>query len=423
MNVAGNLSGQPCRYRGGRGSVRFGLNLIAGLVLGLLATLPAGAADTAPALSRSVYERLQASQELLGAGKTDEAIAQLRDLLADAKIQIYDRAVALQALGHAHLSKDRYRAAISHFKEALALNILPADVQQRLRYNLAQLYLVTEEYAQAVRELKQWFDREAAPKAEAYVLLGSAYLQLERYRDAVRPLQMAIDASAEPKEGWYQSLLAAYYELKDYGECAQLLQTMLRRFPDRASYWQQLAGIQLARERYRDALAVMELAYARGQLEQERDLLQFAQLYSFLNAPYKGGLLLEQEIQRGRVGASAKHWELAGNAWAQAKETDKAIAALEKARAMSQDPKLGLRVAQLYLDAKRWDDASRTLRSTLNGRKLDRESAGRAWMLLGIARYENELLKDAHAAFAEAAKYRKTHDDAQQWLAFLEQAR
>lgn len=412
-------SGPPRLPRAGR----FGWSLAAGLVLGLLAVFPALAADTAPALSRGVYERLQAGQELIEAGKADEAIAQLKELSIDAKIQSYERAVILQALGHAHLNKGHYRAAISHFKEALEPNILPAGVQQRLRYNLAQLYLVTEEVARAAQELNRWFEREAAPKAEAYVLLGSVYLQLERYRDAIRPLRTAIDAGAEPKEGWYQSLLAAYYELKDYGECAQLLETMVRRFPERATYWQQLAGIQLARERYRDAVAVMELAYGRGHLEQERDLLQLAQLYSFLNAPYKAGTLIEKEIRRGRVGAGAKHWELAGNAWVQAKETDRAIAAFEQARAMSQDAKLGLRVAQLYLDAKRWDDASRTLRSMLNDKRLDREGAGRAWMLLGIAHYENQLPEQAHAAFAEASKYRKTQDDARQWLAFLEQTR
>ena len=260
-----------------------------------------------PALSKHAYQRIQSAQELLSAGKTRQAIKILKELVDASTKRPYEQAVALQSLAHAELARDRPAAAIPLLERGLALAVLPDDAQQRTRYNLAQLYMASERFASALKQLKQWFAKEPQPKAEAYALLGSAHLQLKHYRSAVKPLRQAIARSKRARESWYQGLLGAYSELKDYKQCAKLLRTMIKLFPTRGAYWRQLAGIELLRQRYRDALAVMELAYLRGHFESERDLLNLAQLYAQRDAPYKAAQLIEKEIAAGRIRSRRKN--------------------------------------------------------------------------------------------------------------------
>ena len=80
---------------------------------------------------------------------------------------------------------------------------------------------------------------------------------------------------------------------------------------------------------------------------------------------------------------------------------------------------LGLRLAQLYLASENWQQVERVLLGVIKG-KLTDAAAGRAWLLLGIARHNDKSHDNAKAAFVEAAKLNATKKDAEQWLAYLQ---
>ncbi|MCW9025655.1 MAG: tetratricopeptide repeat protein [Gammaproteobacteria bacterium] len=391
------------------------------LLVLVLISVPAASpfAATTKTLSKQTYQQLQASQKLLEAGNTGKAVSQLQILLKETTEHPYEQAVILQTLAHAYISSDAYNKAIPYLQRSLKLNQLPDDVQQRGRYNLAQLYLAENQFTESIKTIQVWIANAKIPRAEIYAMLGSAYLQLQRYADAIEPMRKAIELNETPKENWYQSLLGAYNELKNYEQCTVLLREMITLFPKRPRYWRQLAGIEMMRENYSEALAVMELAYLRNYLEAERDLLNLAQLYSHQNAPYKAGIVIEKEIHNRRIKATRKNWELAANAWNQARETKRAINALEQAWKISQQPALGLRLSQHYLDAQRWKAASLVLNALLKKKKLDEDDAGRTWLLLGITRFETKQRDEAREALNQAAKYKNTRKDALQWLAAL----
>lgn len=371
-------------------------------------------------LSRKTYKVLETTQQWLDAGKSDQAVKRLEQLVTETAKWPYEQAIALQSLAHAHIERNDYPAAILYLKRSLDLQALPEDAQQRGRYNLAQLHMATESFAAAVELLTQWFQHAESPKADAYVMLGSAHLQQEQYKEAIPPLHKAIELNEEPNESWYQSLLGAYHELEDYSQCVKLLHKMLKLFPDRHDYWRQLASIELMQQHYSAALAVMELAYLNGHLESERDLLNLAQLYVQRNAPYKAAQLLEKELKSSRIKSNSKTWEQTANAWQQAREMDKTIAALEQAALLRVDPDLSLRLAQLYLESNRWDAAEKTLREFLSKKQPSVEKTNRAWLLLGIACYEGSSPERAISAFSEARKFEKTRNEAEQWLSFLQ---
>jgi len=381
----------------------------------------AQAAEKKKVLSQQTYKVLIAVQKAQEKGKSSQAITSLKQLLTQLKEKPYELAIVLQSLAHAYIGQENYAAAIPPLKKCIELNALPVEPQQRAHYNLIRLYMATEGFAEAIDLLKIWFTQVEKPQAEAYVMLATAHLQLKNYQAAIKPLRKAIQMTVAPKESWYQSLLGAYSELKQHEQCITLLHTMLARFPDRSNYWRQLVGIQLMQEKYPAALATMELAYLRGHVDTEQELLNLAQLYLHLNAPYKAATIIENEMKHGHIKKTEKNWEHAANAWLLARETNKAVAALEKAKAMLRNPELGLRLAQLYMESRRWNDAGKTLNTIINDGKLDRTDTGQAWMLLGIVRHETHSLDKARAAFKQAKKYSKTANSAKQWLAFLDQ--
>lgn len=391
------------------------------LSLCLLCTTAATAASKTPTLARATYDALQAAQSQIDGGKSGTAAAALRTLLATLDASPYEQAIVLQTLAQAELMRDAPVVALRELERALALAVLDDKARLDLLNNLAQVAMLAQRYERAVVHISAWIAAAPAPRAEAYVLLGSAQLQLGRAHKAIAPLQKAIALAKPAQESWYQALLGAYHETKDYGRCAELLYRMVRLFPQRDAYWRQLVGIELTRDRQREALAVMELAYLRNALNSSQDLVTLAQLRAQQDAPYKAAQLMEDEIAAGRIPGTALHWEFVANAWYQARESTRSVAALQRAVAgKGVRPDLQLRLAQLYVEGERWDEAAGMLQRVLDQASLKASDRGRGWLLMGIARYGKRAFDAARDAFAEAAKAEPVRSDAEQWLAYLD---
>jgi len=374
-------------------------------------------AAAAQALTPLIYQQLGEVHEHIDRQAYDTALAALRDLLREVQQKSYEEAVVLQTLGYVQVSREDYAAAIRALEQSLALQQLPDDTQQQLRYDLAQLYVAEERSDKAVQILEVWFQQADKPAAEAYVLLGHAHAQQRQYRKAIPPLRKAIDVADKPHADWYEALLAMHYELQSYPDCVPLLENMIRLFPQRHRYWQQLAGVHLALKDYDAALTALELAYRDDALKKEQQLIQLVQLYLYTGIPYKGARLLEDKMRAGSIKNNARHRELLARAWSSAKQRTQAIQALEKAISTDSAPELRLRLAQWYFEDERWQAAASILEPLV--RDKTGGSAGQAWLLLGIARFEQNYRAAAREAFLNAAQSADTGTSAQQWLAFI----
>ena len=390
---------------------------------GVLLTLWVGSfsvcatAAAGQSLSPSTYQQLTEVHGLIDQQAYDAAALALQRLLKDVQQGSYAQAVVLQTLGYVEVSREAYPAAIRALEKSLALQQLPDNTQQRLRYDLAQLYVEEKRTDKAVSILETWFKQADKPPAEAYVLLGHAYAQQQQYRKAIPPLAKAIKLADQPRADWYEALLAMYYELQSYADCVPLLENMIRLFPQRHRYWQQLAGVHLALKDYDAALTALELAYRDGALKKEPQLIQLVQLYLYNGIPYKAARLLEEQIRRGTISNNARHRELLARAWSSAKQRMEAIQALEKAISAESTPELRLRLAQWYFEEERWQAAAAILEPLV--RQGSTGASDQAWLLLGIARFEQHDRKAARQAFLNAAKSADTGTSAQQWLEFI----
>ena len=124
------------------------------LVLSML--LSARPALAAQGLSPQVYQQLTRVHDLMDQSQYASAEKMLNALLAQLGADSYERAVSLQTLAHVQAARDRYPQAAESLKDSLALDVLPEDVQQQARYDLAQLYLASDSPARAVPVLESW---------------------------------------------------------------------------------------------------------------------------------------------------------------------------------------------------------------------------------------------------------------------------
>jgi tetratricopeptide (TPR) repeat protein len=362
-------------------------------------------------LTPSTYEALSAVHELMEEGQYFSALKKLDALQGRVRgkgaNRAYEQAVILQTLGHVYSSLEKYPQAIQAFRDSLALEALPERVAYDLHYNLAQLYIAVEQYAEGVQYLEKWFKETEAPSAEAYVLLANGYYHLQQYPKVIPPIQKAIELREKPQEAWYQLYLAAHLELQQYPQAAQVLTVLISQFPKKEQYWKQLAAVYLEMDEEYRALAVQALAAQVGPLE-GKGLIYLSNLYRYLNIPYKAARVLQQGLRAGAIEANVKNWERLADAWSAARELEEAVEAFEEAGKKSQDGKMDLRRGQLLIGLGRWDEANAALQQAL--RKGDLDDPGQARFLLGHARYEQGRLADAIEALELAQrspKYRK----------------
>lgn len=393
------------------------MRILSALLLSLLLLSGAWAGGT---LSERTYKKLTVIQELMGEGKYDEALRRLASLAPKVKRNQYEYATVMQTYGYAWSARNRYRKAIHAFEEALKTEALPDQVQLAMRYNLAQLYAAIPDWKAAARAYEQWLAGAEKPSAQSYAFGATIYSQLKQYKKAIPKIRKAIALSKKPRENWYQLLLAMYYRTKQYGRAVGVLETMVALWPDRKKYWKQLSGLYFTLKKNRKALATMALAYRRGFLESERELMNLVNLYLLQNIPWKAARILEKEMEAGRVSRSGKHLQKLGEAWMAARETDEALEKLLAAAEVQKKGVLYLRLAQLYVDKEQWKQALRMADKALAAGDL--KHPGDAWLLKGMALHELGRRQRAIVAFGKARKYKKNRRQASQWLNFLQGA-
>ena len=147
-----------------------------------------------------------------------------------------------------------------------------------------------------------------------------------------------------------------------------------------------------------------------------------AQLYLQQDVPYKAAVVLEEGMSAGVVEKNARNYRLLSQAWVLAMESDKAIAALQEAARLSDDPELYLRLSQQYAGLYRWADAMDSAAVALD-KGLD--DSGEAHMMIGMARFNLGELERARRSFSLAAADERNAEAARQWIDYIgkEQAR
>jgi Tfp pilus assembly protein PilF len=126
-------------------------------------------------------------------------------------------------------------------------------------------------------------------------------------------------------------------------------------------------------------------------------------------------------MQRGfedeLVDDKSKNYELAGSAWAQAREVEKSIPMMEKAAAKSDEGELYVRLGNVYLDGDQFSKAADSVQKGLEKGGVKRPDQAR--LVLGMSYFNLGEYDKARRAFRAAGKDKRSKTYSQQWIKYI----
>ena len=378
-----------------------------------------GGTYSADALADSItprtYKKLTDAQELLAEENVDDAILSLKSWLEELDEDSLDKALTLQTLGYAEMSKERFEVAIGYLRASLDTGKLPESVKYNVGYMVAQLHAALGEYDQALSFAEEWFVTLEAPSPTQFIFMANAYAQTGRFEAAIPYAESAIRASSEPRENWYQLVVAAHFKLENYAEAAENLRTLVATWPEKISYWEQLASTYIALDEEEKAFAVLRLAWLDERIEKESTLKSMAQLALSRGVPEHAAMILEAGFARRIIDRNASLVGLQARAWAAAKEYEEAIRVYRQLAKIEESGEPLLKATRLYLEMEKWSDAELAI---LDAMQAGIEKSGEGYLMLGMALAEQNKFEQSFDAFGRAANFDDTKRRAKQWLRY-----
>lgn len=353
-------------------------------------------------------------REHLNADRFDKAQATLGKL-SRSKLGPYEEAQMYRLEGYIAYGRQDNAGAMEAMSKALALQALRPEDQADVLFQLAQIQGTEKRWKDTIATLNAWFQTVEKPNSVGYYLLALAHFQLQEADAAVEPARQAVALAETPQQAWLQLLLAIQLTRKDYAGAIPVLEKLISLHPNLAKgYWLQLSALYGTNGDNARALAVMELAYRKGILTEDRDFIRLVQLNLLQGIPYRAARILETEIAAKRIQENAESFELLAGSWILAREIPKAAAPLARAAELAPKGELYVRLAQVHMMQDEWSLAAQALQSALQKGGL--ADPANAELLLGISYYNEKQLPEARNWFARAQKSNSTRRQAQTWL-------
>lgn len=386
------------------------------IILYLYCSFSVSAKEESYLLQTSTHSILTESHKDMERGNNTDALKKLNKLVSSDKLKDYDAAVVYQTMGFAENGLGNFTAAAKHFIKALSFDVLPKEVSHELYFSTAQLLIHLDKPEKGLKYLSKWFANESQPKAEAHILAATAYYYIENYKQLIVHVEKALLLTKKPPLNWYDLLLAGYFETKDYINASTLIEKIISSYPEKTDYWLQLAGIYQRLEQDKKALAIYELAYAKGLLKKE-DIIQLIKNFLYLEMPYKAATILEREMAIGDIEANREMLNLLVDSWILAQENEKAKSVFREIIKKLNDDTARLRLGQLHIESEEWKKVIEVL--DVKFKSDDKTLMSKVNLLLGIAQYHSKNLQMATRAFTQALADRSTEEQAKWWLEHL----
>ena len=417
--------------------------LISSLFLTPFAFAQEGAAENAeqepetrrrtPAMREQVYQRLADAQECAEGTIDEETEEVLEPPDMECAVELLERVRNMRGLNSyevaqmwnfyafIYFAQDDYDGAIRAYEMVLQQADLPLGMDTTTRFTLTQLYFQQERYQESLDMLALWFDIAVDPGPDPYILRAQLYYSMQQYQEGIEPVLTALELAEargeELEENWYRLLNVFYYELEDYPNVIEVLRTMVESWP-KEEYFIQLSAMYGSEENLQAQIALYELAYEAGWLEQSNEKVQMAQLLLGAEAPVKAAKILEAGLADGSIESTEPNWRTLAQAWQLSQEDQKAIEPLRRAAALVEDGELNVRLAQSHQNLAQWDECVEAGREALEKGDLRRDD--QANMILGACLFELKEYNSARIAFQLAAEDDRSSSAAASWITYVD---
>ena len=363
-------------------------------------------------MSSGDQKDLNKAADLINDSKNDEAEPLVQKVLSSEKSSKYAQAFAHQLQAQINWEKDKSDEAIAEYKKAVDLDALPNDAHFQVIYQIAQLQIQEEKYADSLATLDQWSKLTGAETADELALKANAYYRTDKFQDAVDTMKKAIAMTDKPNDTWNQILMASYFELNQYDQAAQVVQQQLDKNPGDKKLLNQLATIYIQADKPQKALDLMAKAKSQGLISTSDDYLQLAKLYAAADKHKEASATIKEGIDKGVLKPSFDVYKLQGDVCVQAEDDACAIDAYTKASPQAKDGNVDYQLGYLLFYSDRSKDAADALGRAISKGGLRQE--GEAYLLRGDAENDLNQTSQAMADWQKASSYPSTKTMAEQ---------
>lgn len=365
-----------------------------------LASVHAEETKQTQALSPKVGNKLLELQTMVQNKSYSNAVAQAQTMLTWKDLTPYEKVQIYNFQAFANYQAGNTSAAMSAYENLIAQgSAVPQGIMESTLTILSQLSVQQENYGKALRYIDQLFGVVSSPGADLYVLRGQARYQAKQYRGASTDMTRAIDMvkrqGQTPKENWLLVWNSANFESGDFKEMSRSLRELIKYYP-KDSYILQLAGAYSQAGQTKQQLALMDALYEAGIKNDAESAKNLAMLNLMHEIPYRAGVILEKEMNAGKIPNNTDNLTLLANAWFQARADEKAIPALSRAATQSGKADLYLRLGMTYYNVEKYDDAISALNTAINKGVKNKNQARQ---ILGTVYLEQEKYDDAKREF------------------------
>ncbi len=368
-------------------------------------------------LSTAVGEQILEAQTCLEAEDNACVLRIMDELAGGDSLSPYESFVIYQFRARAYFIEDRLDLAIRDFEAAINTGAPITDEVIALRSTLGQLHMVQENSDEAIRQFELAVEAGAELTPTFAKIVAQAYLQANRLAEGVRYAEIFYEGTPEKREQDFNLMFYFYRELDRTDDQIRVAREYLNVFPSSRTPWQNLVALYSQQNDLDRVFEVNKLMYLNSLLQEGDQLTRLAEYFSFFENPYRGGLILEREMNAGRIETSKNNLEILANMWRQAAEFDRAIPVLQRLSDLQGDGETALRLAEAHYQRNNKAEAETALEVALERGGLS--DTGKAWELLGNIRFDLGQNQSALAAFREAARFPKTRSTSNGWIRFI----
>ncbi len=427
--------------------------ILAGLALACALALPCASVFAAESnqLNEKISEELQKVKPLTDAKNWDGALNLVNSLKPLAAPNSYDLAILSDIEYKLYLQKADYGKGIAPLELALRLTDTygffdPGQVQEMVLY-LAQIYyqeatsskspaLQQQYFSKASTYIQRWLktsekgpmdpSRQESTMIYASILYNQAVVNdkpdIALLKKAEEVIQEGLLGAVHPKETFYVLMLAAIQQEQDYVRAAELLEFLLKSYPTKKDYWQQLSQIYLnlaqdkdetkSREANIRAILTIERAQERGIMKTPKDNFNLVGIYFNVGQFGKATEILHRGLKDGTVESAQKNWELLAYSYQQVNQPFQAIDVLKEAtQQFPRSGQLDYQISQIYYSLDKPNETYAHLKSALAKGNL--EKPGSVYSFMAYVCFELRNFEEALTSINRAISTPETKSDPQ----------
>ncbi|WP_456270142.1 hypothetical protein M1D97_07675 [Kushneria sp. AK178] len=375
-----------------------------------------------PALSQQSVDRLQGLERELSAGHYQQVVDTARARASSAGSSQGDqwaRALYLQLAASAAQRLDQPGRAADLLYQARSIETAP--LSQRLQWleQEARLRVRAGQFGQAAALFDRW-QGQASLAPDDLWLGARIHARLEQWDNALRWVRLARRGDTTPDSEQLALAASVYQQAGQFSEASDVVEAQLARDDSDPARWQQAAALYQRIDQPGRAAALWEAGWRRGILTGEQALLTRVRLHMAGGTPARAAEILQKALDNGDIEDSDAHRRLLARAWAQTRDHQQALQAWQTVAERTDDAHDWYMLGDLAYGWGVWEQAEQGF---ARARARGGDNPGQLLLMEGVAMYEQGRLEQAQQAFQRAGQFEGSAEQADQWLALIDNDR